>query len=184
MKRIALSIRNNIDGDLDGPYTLPFAPLVNLCAGLEARRPLTEWFSVRSVNQHTSPALNWEVGGHTAAETRAAVNAWGQQVLASWNRDHRLTLTTRPCADEDHEKRKKEGTSQCFRSGQDGAHFSSPLASVAFAESLQTQTRTGFTVEKYNGLSGMSGLSAFLRKTAFKLILISQKCSDTSLCPP
>ena len=39
MKRIALSIRNNIDGDLDGPYTLPFAPLVNLCAGLEARRP-------------------------------------------------------------------------------------------------------------------------------------------------
>jgi hypothetical protein len=80
------------------------------------------------------------------------VNAWGQQVLASWNRDHRLTLTTRPCADEDHEKRKKEGTSQCFnRSGQDGAHFSSPLASVAFAESLQTQTRTGFTVEKYNG---------------------------------
>ncbi len=33
-------------------------------------------------------------------------------------------------------------------------------------------------------LSGMSGLSVFLRKTAFKLILISQKCSDTSLCPP
>jgi hypothetical protein len=127
MKRIALSIRSNIDGDLDGPYTLPFAPLVNLCAGLEARRPFTEWFSVRSVNQHTSPPLNWEVGGHTATETR-------------------------PCADEDHEKRKKEGTSQCFnRSGQDGAHFSSPLASVAFAESLQTQTRTGFTVKKYNG---------------------------------
>ncbi len=83
MKRIALIIRSNIDGDLDGPYTLPFAPFVNLCAGLEARRPFTEWFSVRSVNQHTSPVLNWEVGGHTAAETRAAVNAWGQQVLDS-----------------------------------------------------------------------------------------------------
>lgn len=26
-----------------------------------------------------------------------------------------------------------------------------PLASVAFAEALQTQTRTGFRVEKYNG---------------------------------
>jgi hypothetical protein len=32
-------------------------------------------------------------------------------------------------------------------------------------------------------LSGMSGLSAFLRKTAFKLILICPKYSDTSLCP-
>ena len=68
MKRIALSIRNNIDGDLHGPYTLPFAPLVNLCAGLEARRPLTEWFSVRSVNQHTSPALNRGRGSHCGGD--------------------------------------------------------------------------------------------------------------------
>jgi hypothetical protein len=33
-------------------------------------------------------------------------------------------------------------------------------------------------------LSGMSGLSAFLRKTAFKRILICPKYYDTSLCPP
>jgi hypothetical protein len=32
-------------------------------------------------------------------------------------------------------------------------------------------------------LSDTSGLSAFLRKTAFKLILICPKYSDTSLCP-
>ena len=85
MKRIALSIRNNIDGDLHGPYTLPFAPLVNLCAGLEARRPLTEWFSVRSVNQHTSPALNRGRGSHCGGD-----ESRGERVGADVYRDSRV----------------------------------------------------------------------------------------------
>ena len=43
--------------------------------------------------------------------------------------------------------------------------------------------KTPFVMLKRRGLSGTSGLSAFLRKTAFKLILIYPKYSDTSLCP-
>jgi hypothetical protein len=39
-------------------------------------------------------------------------------------------------------------------------------------------------VPYYLGLSGTSGLSVLLRKTAFKLIFIGDSYSDTSVCPP
>jgi hypothetical protein len=45
---------------------------------------------------------------------------------------------------------------------------------------LGAQSSTG----SYIRLSGTSGLSAFLRKTAFKLIFIGDSYSDTSVCPP
>jgi hypothetical protein len=39
-------------------------------------------------------------------------------------------------------------------------------------------------LKKINGwLRGTSGLSVFLRKTAFKLIFIGDSYSDTSVCP-
>ena len=71
-KRVELSIRNNIDEELEGPYEIYSGEGRELCAILEEYRPDVEWFSVRSVNLYTSPPWNWPALGRTAADTRAA----------------------------------------------------------------------------------------------------------------
>jgi hypothetical protein len=95
-KRIELSIRNELDGNLEGPYVIWLGQGECLCAVLEGYRSVVTWYSVRSVNLETSPSLDWTVGGHHADVTRATVNGWGASVWAGWTMQHRLTLTTNP----------------------------------------------------------------------------------------
>jgi hypothetical protein len=52
------------------------------------------------------------------------------------------------------------------------------LSDESVTEEIKRQT-----FSKHSWLSGMSGLSALLRKTAFRLILIGDSYSDTSVCP-
>jgi len=93
--RIALSIRNEVEGDLEGPYPIWLGQGELLCPVLEGYRAVANWYSVRSVNIHTSPHLNWTVAGQTDEATRPTVNSWGTSL---WdipeNKEHRLTLTT------------------------------------------------------------------------------------------
>jgi len=58
-KRIELTIRDEIDGDITETCVIYLGRGQLICAILEARRPLVNWYNVRSVNQHTSPHLNW-----------------------------------------------------------------------------------------------------------------------------
>jgi hypothetical protein len=95
-KRIMLSIRNEVDGDLEGPYEILLGWGESLFARLEGYRPVANWYNVRSVNMLILPHLNWTVADHAAAETEATVNSWASIVLTQWSREHRLTLTTNP----------------------------------------------------------------------------------------
>lgn len=97
IKRIELSIRDEITGDITGPFVIILGRHELLCAVLENIQPLLYWFNVRSVNRHTSPHLNYFPQGRDADETRTMVNLWGERLWSPPNnREHRLTLTLDP----------------------------------------------------------------------------------------
>jgi len=96
-KRIEVTIRDEIDGDTTETCVMYLGRGQLICAILEARRPLVNWYNVRSVNQHTSPHLNWNPRDSTPIQTRLIVNTWGERLWqGANNREHRLTLTLDP----------------------------------------------------------------------------------------
>ena len=154
-KRVSVSIRNNVDGDLEGPYVVYLGEGEALCAVLEGYRAVAEWYSVRSVNLDTSPPLNWSVAGHAAEETRAAVRTWEQSVLAGLTRDHRLTLTTNAENVENAERveRERAAVGRCVARVD-------PARPGRKQERLTTETAGGRAMTEMRGmLRRMNGLS-------------------------